>query len=323
MLRLSRNEIASMLQFRGADQEQLFSMARQLRNEHCGNRAVVRGVIEITNACVVNCDYCPMRSGNKIDRYFLSEEAILDICKDIRDLGVNVVFLQAGEVPGTTKLVSSLIPKIRKLFEDKVEILLCLGNKPFEEYERFKQLGADSYILKFETSNRNLYQSLKSEDFADRLDCLRSLKTIGYNVGTGFMANIPGQNFDDLVEDIVFSANAETAMISVSPFIPAEGTPLQASAAADFDLTLNALAILRILRPDTLIPSVSAFEQIRPDGQYLGFMAGANVITINFSPESKKSNYLIYGKGRFVVKSNHAMEVLKRANLKADLAITQ
>lgn len=310
-----------MLQLRGAEQEQLFYMARQLREQHCGNRAVVRGVIEITNACVVNCDYCPMRAGNKIDRYFLNADAILDICKNIRDAGINVVFLQAGEVPGTTKTVSSLIPKIRNLFEDKVEILLCLGNKSYEEYESLKSLGADSYILKFETSNPDLYQALKSEKFEERVACLNSLKALDFKVGTGFIANIPGQSLDDLVGDILFASSAATEMVSVSPFIPAEGTPLRESPAADFDVTLNALAILRILNPRALIPTVSALEQIQTDGQYLGLMAGANVITINFSPSSQTSNYLIYGKGRFVVKAKHAFEVLSRAKLETDREI--
>lgn len=320
---LSNDEIKKMLQFRGLDQERLHKTARGLREQHFGARIVVRAVIEITNACIVNCSYCPMRSDNKIDRYYLSEAVILGICKEIKKIGIKVVFLQAGEVPGTTKATISLIPKIRDLFQGNVEILLCLGNKSYEEYLALKNCGANSYILKFETSNTDLYQSLKDENIQDRLECLKNLQSLDYKVGTGFIANLPGQGLDGLVEDIVFASNADTEMVSVSPFIPAVGTPLQSSPTADFNVTLNALAILRILNPKSLIPTVSALEQMQEDGQYLGIMAGANVITINFSPTNQMSNYPIYGKDRFIVKPSHVFNILKRANLVADIGNDQ
>ena len=128
---ISRNEIKSMLMMRGDDQHMLFEKARAVRDQHFNRTAIVRGVIEITNACAVNCDYCPMRADNKIDRYYLKSNEILEACNQIYKSGIRVVFLQAGEVGGTTRSVAELIPKIRALFNDKVEILLCLGNKTY------------------------------------------------------------------------------------------------------------------------------------------------------------------------------------------------
>ena len=104
-------------------------------------------------------------------------------------------------------------------------------------------------------------------------------------------------------------------MVSVSPFIPAPETPFENNPIADLNLTLNAMAVARIVNPAALIPSVSALEKLADGGQIMGFMAGANVITVNFSPENNRANYVIYGKERFVVKYNHALNVLKEAQL--------
>lgn len=313
------SEIKSMLEMRGEDQKNLFEKARNIRDSIFDNTAIVRGVIEITNACAVNCDYCPMRKDNKIDRFYLKEDDILEACKQIYDSGIRVVFLQSGEVGGTTSTVSHLIPKIKTLFNNDVEVLLCLGSKSFYDYQLLRESGADSYILKHETANPILHQKVRHESFEDRLECIKNLLTLGYSVGTGTIINLPGQEIEDLIEDIILAHDLNTHMVSVSPFIPAPGTPFAQSPDADLNLTLNALAITRIMNPSALIPSVSALEKLSPGGQIKGFMAGANVITVNFSPEKNRSNYLIYGKERFIVKLNHALDVLKNSNLKPNL----
>lgn len=315
----SANQIKSMLTMRGSDQKELFEQASNIRNLAFGNKAIVRGVIEITNACAVNCDYCPMRKENKIDRFYLEENDIIEACKQIYESGIKVVFLQSGEVGGTTKNVSQLIPKIRALFNNNVEILLCLGSKSHDDFKMLKESGADSYILKHETANPLLHSAVRHEPLEDRLNCLKDLLSLGYSVGTGTIVNLPGQTIDDLVDDILLAYNLKTHMVSVSPFIPAPGTPFSESPMGDLDLTLNALAITRIMNPKALIPSVSALEKLSAGGQLLGFMAGANVMTVNFSPEKQRSNYLIYGKERFVVKINHALNVLRKANLISNL----
>lgn len=316
-----RKKIRSMLESRGSQQEDLFLQARILRERFFNTEAVVRGVIEVTNACAVNCDYCPMRADNKINRFYLDENDILDAAQKIFNSGIKVVFLQSGEVGGTTKTVSAIIPKIKAIFNGNVEILLCLGNKTYNDYRLLKDCGASSYILKHETSNPVLHQIIRHEDLESRIDCIKNLLSLGYSVGTGTIVNLPGQELDDLVEDILLARELGVHMVSVSPFIPASGTPLANASIADLNLTLNAMAVTRIINPAALIPSVSALEKLKVGGQVLGFMAGANVITVNFSPEKNRSNYLIYGKERFVVGLKHASSVLSDAGLKSSIIL--
>src|ERR1700751_927778 len=162
------------LRARGEQQAQLFAAARAARESVFGRRVVVRGLIEVTNLCRVNCEFCPMRRDNtKQNTIFqLKEEQLLETAAQIRDAGINIVFLQAGEVPRTTQLVGNSLPKIRKMFSGPVEFLLCLGNKTEEEYAFLKDQGATSYILKHETSDPELNLRMRHASFDERLACL-------------------------------------------------------------------------------------------------------------------------------------------------------
>lgn len=315
----SKLEIVEMLRARGDAQEQLFQEARRARAAVRGDVAVLRGVVELTNLCRVNCDYCPMRKDNTATNsiYVLDEEQVMDRARAIHAAGISVVFLQAGEIPRTTRIVGAVIPRIRELFNDEVEILLNLGGKKRSEFAYLKEQGATSYILKHETADPELHLKLRHESLADRLKYMEDLLDLGYKVGTGAIVGLPGQSLEDLADDILLAKRLGVHMSSVAPFVPAPRTPLENHPSGDVDVALNMIAAMRLVEPRWLIPSVSALEKNRPGGQVLGFQAGGNVMTINFSDAEHADRYLIYGKDRFVVRSTHAMETLSRAGLTA------
>ncbi|MDQ7809142.1 radical SAM protein [Amycolatopsis sp. A133] len=315
---LTRSEIREMLLARGTEQEEIFARARQAREECFGSTVVLRGVVEVTNVCRVNCDYCPMRrdntSGN--DRYFMSVEDILGRAELIKDAGIDVILLQGGETPRELSAVEEAIPRIRALFDDRVEILLNLGNMRKAQYARLREAGATSYILKHETSDPALHRKLRHESLEEGLRCMRDLLDLGYKVGTGLISDLPGQSLDSVVDDIELAGETGVHMCSVSPFVPARDTPLQLGVPGSVDLALNVLACLRISYPELLIPSVSALEKTSAGGQSRGLAAGANVMTVNFTGDSDRHRYLIYGKDRFVVKMQHVRELLRAAGLR-------
>jgi biotin synthase len=304
-----------MLDFRGKAQGRLLTEASEVRDFFFGRAAVVRGVIEVTNACVKSCDYCPMRIESPIDRYFRRPDEILASVELVRSEGIGVVSFQGGEVSATTRVLEEVIPAVRKLFAEQVEILLCLGDKPRDELERLKSSGADSYILKQETLDPVLHERMRHVPLEERLACFDSLVNCGYRVGVGTIVGLPGQTRKSLVEDALFLGRVGAHMISASPFIPAAGTPLFDMPEGDMNLTLNMMAVMRLLYPTALIPTVSALESRVDGGQKLGLDAGANVITVNFTPEQDSKNYQIYGSDRFVVRHKYAMDVLDQAGL--------
>jgi biotin synthase len=311
-----KSEIIEMLELRREEQRLLFNESRSKKSKYM-NPITLRGVIEITNICRVNCDYCPMRRDNQkyLKQYLLEEDEILEAVKRIYEQGIRVVFFQGGEIPQTTKLIGDIIPKVKELFKGNVEVLLSLGIKTKQEYKFLKEQGADSYIMKFETSNPNLHQKLRHETFQNRLNNINHLIDLGYNVGTGMIVSLPGQTMEDLAKDILFASSLNVKMVSASPFIPAINTPLEQYKQGSLNTTLNAIAIMRILNPKRLIPSVSALEKIEKGGQAKGIDAGANVLTINFTPHRNKENYLIYGQDRFVSNLEHIYSIKNGSNI--------
>ncbi|RZU45741.1 biotin synthase [Streptomyces sp. BK022] len=314
---LDEHEIIDMLKLRGKDQEELFAKARKERQRVFENRVVLRGVTEIGNTCRVNCEFCPMRRENTRDNatFLADEKTLIESAEDIKDSGINVVFFQAGEIPQTTRVVGSALPTITKMFDGDVEILLNLGNKKRSEYEWLREQGATSYIIKHETSDPDLNLRMRHETLESRLKCMSDLLELGFKVGSGGIIGLPGQTLESIARDIILARDMGIHMCSFSPFVPAPETPLAHLAPGDVDTTLNALAASRLVSPDWLIPSVSALAKNRKDGQKSGYLAGANVMTVNFTPKRDSERYLIYGKNRFVVRPGYGSGLLAELGL--------
>ena len=309
----SKVEILRLLTCAGEAQQALFRAARAARLAAGADAVKLRGVIEISNYCQKHCDYCALRPQNKeMVRYRMDVDTILAITEGIVAEGITTVFLQSGQDPKSDDIVFEVIPRIRAL---GVNVLLNLGEKSRETYSRYFVAGADSYILKFETSDPDLYQKIVGSPLAKRLECARWIREVGMKLGTGNIIGLPGQTLDTLVEDILLAREMQPDFVSSSPFIPNENTPLESLGMGDLQLTLNSIAICRLLFPNALIPAVSALEKIHQGGQLLGLKAGANVLTINFTPKDFRDKYAIYSKERFVVSLDHARATISGAGL--------
>lgn len=306
-----------MISAEGSAQQQLHAQAAAIRDRVFQRSVVVRGVIEITNICRVNCDYCPMRRDNtrRNTPYILDDEAILSAARAIRDAGVNVVVFQGGEIPQTTRILLNLLPRVRQLFDDRVEVLLGLGVKSEAEYRALKERGADTYIVKHETADTALHRGIRQEDLKVRLTAIRTLLRLGYRVGSGCIVGLPGQSLESLADDILLADSLGVHMCSASPFVPTADTPMADAAPGSLSRTLNMIAAMRLMNPSWLIPTVSALEQQSAGGQAAGLRAGANVITVNFTPADERRKYLIYGGTRHIVGAEHVQRQLDAAGL--------
>jgi biotin synthase len=308
-----------MITAEGAAQQQLHAQAAAARGRIFGRAVIVRGVVELTNICRVNCDYCPMRRDNTRQNtpYILQRDAILSAAQNIRDAGVNVIVFQGGEIPQTTDVLLDVLPKVRELFDDRVEVLLGLGVKSEAEYRALKERGADTCIVKHETADAALHRGIRQEELEVRLRAIRTLLRLGYRVGSGCIVGLPGQKLDSLADDILLAHSLGVHMCSASPFVPTADTPLADARAGSISRTLNMIATMRIVNPRWLIPSVSALEQQAVGGQCAGLRAGANVMTVNFTPPDQRHNYLIYGGMRHIVGTEHVRRQLETAGLVA------
>jgi biotin synthase len=311
----SRAQIAGWLTATGAAQQELLDRARAIRHEYCSDQVLLRGLVEISSYCQKKCDYCAMRAPNrKLERYRLASEDILAAVAEIKHHDLNIVFLQGGQDPHGDEILEEVIPAIRREFG--LPVLLNLGERPKHVYRRFVELGADSYILKFEASDPQLYQDVIHAPIERRLACTRWIQEVGMKLGTGNIVGLPGQTVAHLIDDILFGVSLRPDFISSAPFIPNEDTPLEELASGSVSMAANNMAIWRILLRTPRIPTVSAMEKILAGGQLLGLNAGANVMTINFTPSQWRGKYAIYSRDRFVVSLDHARRTIERAGLR-------
>ena len=289
---LNRDEILNYLK---SEDDELFKIADKIRKENKGNGVHLRGLIEFGNICKRSCLYCGLRAGNKnIQRYRLDEEEIIQIAKKGISTGYKTIVLQSGEDDYYTKdKLCKIIENIKKF---DVALTLSIGERSLEDYRAFKNAGADRYLLRIETTDKNLYKKMHpNASFENRIECLYNLKSLGYETGTGVLVGLEGQNVESLADDILFFKKLNADMIGIGPFIPHPDTPLKDKFNKNaFNLALKVMAITRIILPDINIPATTAMETFDKNGRIIALNSGANVIMPNINPEKYAKNYQIY-----------------------------
>ncbi len=271
--------------------------AMELRRKYYGEKVYIRGLIEFTNYCKNNCYYCGIRRGNRqVNRYRLREEEIFACCREGYELGYRTFVLQGGEDPYYTDVrMEDIIRKIKADYPD-CALTLSVGEKDKETYALWKAAGVDRYLLRHETANAAHYAVLHPEEMKleHRKQCLYDLKSLGYQVGAGFMVGAPGQTREYLVDDLLFLKELEPEMVGIGPFIPHQATRFAGEKAGSVDLTIFLLAVIRILLPRVLLPATTALGTMDKRGREKGLLAGANVIMPNLSPEKNRKDYSLY-----------------------------
>jgi len=314
----SSENLAAALRLDGKDQQELFALARWRRDRYYPERTVqIRSVIEISNVCRQRCNFCNIGQGSGRS-YRIGIDAFLAMVSFLYAKGRRFLMIQSGE-NGSQHFVAHVTDCVRELknrFPD-MAVILCLGNLDESQYRELKEAGAESYILKFETSNAALYRKLKPRDTLERrLACIDSLLRVGLKVGSGDIVGLPGQTRDDLVNDLSLLGKYDFSMQSCSVFIPNERSKYRDSPMGSLDLTLNVLALMRIMYPRRLMPATSSLEKPRADGQYQGLMAGANTVTCHDgTPEELKHLFPIYSIKRFTPQEEHLAQIVHKAGL--------
>ncbi len=271
--------------------------ADRTRREVYGNEIFVRGLIELTNYCKNDCFYCGIRKSNILaDRYRLSEQDILSCCEEGYRLGFRTFVLQGGEDPYfTDDVLCPILRTIKQRYPD-CAVTLSLGERDKESYQKLFDAGADRYLLRHETADKEHYGLLHPDDmsFDRRMKCLADLREIGYQVGCGFMVGSPYQTPRTLAKDLKFIERFLPDMCGIGPFVPHHQTPFGHFASGTVEMTCFLLSIIRLIHPPVLLPSTTALGTVDPRGREKGILAGANVVMPNLSPVNVRKKYELY-----------------------------
>ncbi len=229
----TKEDIKALLSAEGDRMTDLLRRGLQVKLDHLDNCVHLRGLIEYGNVCEKNCLYCGLRSGNgNVARYCLSDEEVLGCARLAHGLGYGSVALQSGERtdPAFIDKIEYLVREIKKIDGGSLGVTLSLGEQSEETYRRWFEAGAHRYLLRIESSNEELYYKIHPRNdkhsFRRRIDCLESLKSIGYQTGTGVMVGLPFQTLDHLAEDLLFFRRMDVAMVGLGPYSPHPDTPL-------------------------------------------------------------------------------------------------
>ncbi len=300
----TKKELAELIDtFRqgGENAAQLHERARReaeaLRDKHYGRRVFLRGLIEFTSYCKNNCYYCGLRRDNKnAERYRLTDEQILECCDYGASLGFNTFVLQGGEDGHFTDDRLVRILSAIKSAHPKCAVTLSVGERSYESYKALRGAGADRFLLRHESATDEHYAKLHPETLTleNRKRCLYDLKSLGYQVGAGFMVGSPYQTSENLAADLIFLRELQPQMVGIGPFIPHRDTPFRDFQSGELELTLFMLALTRLILPKVLLPATTALGTIASDGRERGILAGANVVMPNLSPVEVRKKYLLY-----------------------------
>ena len=262
-----------------------------------GNRVFIRGLIEISNICKNDCLYCGIRRSNKAcQRYRLTEEQILACAREGYELGFRTFVMQGGEDGYFSDEVLCRIVRQLKTRFPECAVTLSMGERSRESYEALRLAGADRYLLRHETADKAHYESLHpaAMSFDHRMRCLQDLHDLGYQTGCGFMVGSPGQTAAHLAKDLKFIEIFQPEMCGIGPFIPHKDTPFRDAPPGTLELTTYLLSIVRLIRPNILLPATTALGTIDPMGREKGILAGANVVMPNLSPADAREKYMLY-----------------------------
>ena len=277
--------------------EYLASKAREVREAVYGKEVYLRGLIEFTNYCKNDCLYCGIRRSNKnAERYRLTEEQILSCCESGYKLGFRTFVLQGGEdAYFSDEVLVPLVKEIKNKYPD-CALTLSIGEREKDSYQKLFDAGADRYLLRHETADKEHYESLHPAElsFDHRMKCLWDLKEIGYQVGCGMMIGSPNQTVKHLIKDLRFLQEFKPEMVGIGPFIPHHDTPFANCETGSVEITLKLLSIIRIMLPEVLLPATTALGTADGLGREKGILAGANVVMPNLSPTDVRDKYLLY-----------------------------
>ena len=289
---LDKSAIIELLTEAPADE--LYRRAYDVRREAVGDEVHLRGLIEFSNICRNDCLYCGIRRGNRqVQRYRMTDDELVETAKRAVALGFQTIVLQSGEdMHFDQARMCRIIEQIKRM---DVALTLSVGERDYEDFKAFRDAGADRYLMRIETTDRDLYHRLNpGMSWERRHECLLMIRELGYELGSGIMVGLPGQTVESIADDLLYLKEIGIDMAGIGPFIPHPETPLAGEAGGTLEQALHTMAIMRILMPDINIPATTAMESLHPQGRIMALQAGANVVMPNVTEGEYRRLYELY-----------------------------
>ena len=276
------------------DFSEIFSLADQVRAQHKGNDIQIRAILEFSNYCRRQCRYCGLNARNQhCGRFRMEPEEMRQAAHEAYQAGYRTIVLQSGEDPWyTPKRLGQIIQEIKR---DPIAVTVSCGEMSKDAYAHLKACGADRYLIKHETADETIYASLHPcGTLKNRVQCLKNLKQLGFETGSGFMIGLPGQTARTIAQDLLLLKEIPCDMAGIGPFIPHPDTELKDHSPGSIEMTKRAVALARLLLPECNLPATTSLGVLDASEKDHIFSCGANVIMRKITPTRYKRLYEIY-----------------------------
>ncbi|MDP3312553.1 [FeFe] hydrogenase H-cluster radical SAM maturase HydE [Lutibacter sp.] len=303
----SKQDLISMLDAEGTDKKLLYKKSREITDKFVGNKVYLRGLIEYSNVCIKDCLYCGIRKSNtNQQRYTISDKEVISCAQYALDNNYGSIVIQAGERTDAIFIakITSLLNEIGKISNGKLGITISLGEQTLDVYKEWFNAGAHRYLLRIETSNRELFQKIhpinQLHSFDTRIEALHNIRKAGFQLGTGVMIGLPHQTIENLADDLLFLKAMDVDMVGMGPYIEHQNTPLfeainlLSTKKERLELAFNMIATLRILMKDINIAAATALQAIDGFGRERAIKIGANILMPNITPGNFRNKYKLY-----------------------------
>lgn len=237
-----------------------------------------------TGGCPEDCGYCSQSAhyptGLKASKLLQVEKVVAEARK-ARDSGATRYCMGAawrGPKDRDIGMIVAMVEGVRAL---GMETCMTLGMLSPEQAARLADAGLDYYNHNIDTSERFYSAIISTRSFADRLETLAHVRDAGIKVCSGGILGM-GETVDDHIAMLVTLANLPVPpeSVPINMLIPIPGSKLAGAAPVDPIEFVRAIALARILMPETHVRLSAGRSDMSDEMQALCFLAGANSIFV-------------------------------------------
>ena len=187
--------------------EEIFSLAKKLKEKFYGNRIVLFAPLYLSNYCVNGCLYCPYHAKNKIiPRRKLSQDEIRKEVIALQDLGHKRLALETGEDP-VNNPIEYVLESIKTIYSIKHKngsirrVNVNIAATTEENYKKLLDAEIGTYILFQETYNKKNYELLHptgpKHDYNYHTESMDRAMSAGINdVGCGVLFGLQSYEYE-------------------------------------------------------------------------------------------------------------------------------
>ncbi|RUR39494.1 biotin synthase BioB [Vreelandella populi] len=262
----------------------LLFQAQQVHRAHFDANAVqVSTLLSIkTGACPEDCKYCP-QSGHYTTQLkkekLLEIEKVVEQAKAAKEAGASRFCMGAAWRSPRDKDLLAVEEMVRQVKALGLETCMTLGMVNGEQANRLASAGLDYYNHNLDTSPEYYGEITTTRTYSDRLETLATVREAGMKVCSGGILGM-GEGAQDrsaLLQQLA-QLNPHPESVPINMLVKVPGTPLENVEDLDPIEFIRAIAVARIMMPQSHVRLSAGREQMSESTQALAFLAGANSI---------------------------------------------